>query len=129
PRAARLSGEDVDVAMRERPSRAPRRRMSRRAREPDPQRGELAHDLVEPARELAVAHRLGPRLLADERDRPARLEDRAVPLFERREALLVRRRLELGKRDQLGLQAIEADLPVLDEDVRLALRSEERRVG
>src|SRR5438128_2176659 len=95
--------------------------MSRRAREPDPQGGELAHDLVEPARELAVAHRLGPRLLADERDRPARLEDRAVHLVERREALLVRRRLELGERDQLGLQALQADLPVLDEDVRLAL--------
>src|SRR5439155_1581799 len=36
-------------------------------------------------------------------------------------ALLVRRRLELGERDQLGLQALQADLPVLDEDVRLAL--------
>ena len=33
----------------------------------------------------------------------------------------MRRRLELGERDQLGLQAIEADLPVLDEDIRLAL--------
>src|SRR5207247_3251123 len=100
---------------------AGRRPMSRRARQPGGHGGELAHDLVEPARELGVAHGLGGGPLPDERDRPARLEDGAVHLVERLEALLVRRRLELGERDQLGLQAIEADLPVLDEDVRLAL--------
>src|SRR5581483_6103922 len=82
---------------------------------------ELVEDPVEPARDLLVAERLGSGSPREERDAAAGLEHGALDLVERREALLVRRRLELGQRDELPPEAIGTDPAVLDQHVGLAL--------
>src|SRR6266536_3350481 len=57
--------------------------------------------LVEAPQHLLMAHGFSRRLLREERDAAAGIEDRPVDVLERCKALLVSSSLQLGKRDQL----------------------------
>src|SRR5207253_2518667 len=71
--------------------------------------------------QLLVTRLLGRRLLADERDRAARLEHRALDVVERGEALAVGGGGQLGQRDQLLPAVREQDPAAVDQDVGVAL--------
>src|SRR6266550_5669169 len=81
------------------------------------QHGHVPANLFEPSHDRVVSRHIRRRLLRDETDRPTRLEDRRLYLIERREPLPVRRRLDLGPRNQLTLAVRRVDLAVCDEHV------------
>lgn len=83
--------------------------------------GQLARDLIRAGHALLAMLGLDGKLLPNERDRPARLQDCTFDFSQRREPLLVRGCFQLGRCDHLLLHPLGLDQAVLDERVRCVL--------
>src|SRR6266581_6065981 len=81
---------------------------------------DLRLQLVEAPQYLLVAHGFSRWLLSEEGDAAPGIEDRPVDVLERCKALLVRRSLQLGKRDQLAPERVLAYVAVFHQHVRTA---------
>src|SRR5262245_13662781 len=85
------------------------------------ERLKLAADLLQPLQQLLVAHLGWRRLLADEGDRPAGFQDRALHIVQVAKPLPMRHGLQLGFGDQLALEVFVQQPSFLDQRRRFTL--------